>query len=155
MLKPKAEKKLCVYIHYPQSASKVNSLISRIPTRIKQSQPKHLHEKNTQFLVVNIQDVTHIVQPKFNRFSGTPFFFKQTIHFIFQVDPKNSQKAFYSKSLCVFLQMDFLRMKYSLRLLWRIYIQTFCNRFLKYFLLFFNVCQMRPVFNAVQFLNLV
>lgn len=90
--------------------------------------------KITHSLVVNIQGVTHIVQPKFNRFRALA-----NIHFIFKLSPSNFPKA-YSKSLFFsffffFVKMN-LRMKYSSRL-WRIYIFfRFCYRFWKHFPLY-------------------
>lgn len=108
--------------------------------------------KITHSLVVNIQGVTHIVQPKFNRFRALA-----NIHFIFKLSPSNFPKA-YSKSLFFsfffffFVKMN-LRMKYSSRL-WRIYI--FLDFAIASGNIFpFTVRQIRPVFIAVQFLLLL
>lgn len=107
--------------------------------------------KITHSLVVNIQGVTHIVQPKFNRFRALA-----NIHFIFKLSPSNFPKA-YSKSLffsffLFFVKMN-LRMKYSSRL-WRIYI--FLDFAIASGNIFpFTVRQVRPVFIAVQFFIII
>ena len=108
------ERKLCTYISTKCVESKLPDF-QDIPTRTKQSEPNIYMENNTWIvLVVNIQDVTHIVQPKFNRFPRT--LSKHPLHF--QVVPKNVPTGRDSKSLASLRGFTVI---YSLRLLENIF----------------------------------
>lgn len=90
--------------------------------------------KITHSLVVNIQGVTHIVQPKFNRFRALA-----NIHFIFKLSPSNFPKA-YSKSLFFSFFFFFCKDEFTNEILVtpveNIYFFRFCYRFWKHFPLY-------------------